>query len=237
MLKDKIKNIIPKKFHDKVYSLMVNFFDGHSTKIYSLEGEDMILARIFEGKKNGFYVDVGAHHPKRFSNTYYFYKIGWNGINIDAMPGSMEIFKKDRPRDINIEVAISDENKKLTYYAFSDPALNGFSKDLSENVYQKDYEILFKKEIKTLTLEQILDKFLPEKQKIDFLSIDVESLEFQVIKSNNWNKYMPDVILIEILDNDLESIFENDIYKFLKSKGFKMIAKTLNTVIFKKNHY
>ena len=134
MLKDKIKRVIPKKFQEKIFSLMVNLFDGYATKIYSLEGEDMILARIFEGKRDGFYVDVGAHHPKRFSNTYYFYKLGWNGINIDAMPNSMKAFKKERPRDINLELAINETNEKLTYYAFNDSALNGFSKDLSENL-------------------------------------------------------------------------------------------------------
>ena len=56
---------------------------------YSQEGEDMILGKIFSGQKHGFYVDVGAHHPLRFSNTYLFYLKGWRGINIDAMPGSM----------------------------------------------------------------------------------------------------------------------------------------------------
>src|SRR4051794_14772116 len=66
---------------------------------YSQEGEDMILRRFFEEHGKGFYVDVGAHHPKRFSNTYSFYKQGWSGINIDAMPGSMARFRRVRPRD------------------------------------------------------------------------------------------------------------------------------------------
>ena len=85
----------------------------------------MILNRFFERKRNGFYVDVGAHHPKRFSNTYTFYKKGWRGVNIDAMPGSMEKFKKIRPRDINLEFAISNKNGTLVYHMFNEPALNG----------------------------------------------------------------------------------------------------------------
>ena len=55
-------------------------------KSYSQEGEDILLSRIFRNQKKGFYVDIGAHHPTRFSNTYYFYKLGWRGINIDAIP-------------------------------------------------------------------------------------------------------------------------------------------------------
>ena len=63
---------------------------------YSQEGEDMILRRLFETRRRGFYVDVGAHHPRRFSNTYYFYRQGWSGINIDAAPGSMKLFDRLR---------------------------------------------------------------------------------------------------------------------------------------------
>ena len=102
--------------------------DLYSTLSYSQEGEDLILKRLFDGQKKGLYVDVGAHHPKRFSNTYLFYKMGWRGINIDAMPGSMEKFKEVRPEDINIEAAISDKDELLTYYIFNESALNTFSK-------------------------------------------------------------------------------------------------------------
>lgn len=86
----------------------------------------MILRRIFENVENGFYVDVGAHHPKRFSNTFYFYKKGWSGINIDAMPGSMSLFNKIRPRDINIEAAVSNEKEEVIFYIFNEVALNTF---------------------------------------------------------------------------------------------------------------
>ena len=63
---------------------------------YSQEGEDLVLRKIFKKQDKGFYVDVGAHHPKRFSNTFLLYKKGWNGINIDATPGSMKLFNKFR---------------------------------------------------------------------------------------------------------------------------------------------
>ncbi len=92
-----------------------NIFNGHSINSYSQEGEDMVLRRLFEQKTVGYYVDVGAHHPKRFSNTYYFYKRGWRGINIDAMPGSMKLFNKMRPRDINVEIPVSSGEGEILY--------------------------------------------------------------------------------------------------------------------------
>jgi len=234
MLKKLIKTILPKKVKEKIIDIKNNYFDGYALKSYAQEGEDMILRRLFEKQQNGFYVDVGAHHPKRFSNTFFFYKKGWKGINIDAMPNSMKLFNKIRPRDINIEKPVSDKRQILTYYAFNEPALNGFSKELSQERNSKDnnYHIIFKKDIETSTLSEILDNNLPKNQKIDYLSIDVEGLDFMVLQSNNFMKYKPKVILIEILGSSLSDIGNNDISVYLKQFNYSIYAKAVNTVIF-----
>ena len=200
---------------------------------YSQEGEDLILNRLFEGQKNGFYVDVGAHHPKRFSNTYLFYKKGWRGINIDAMPGSMRLFNKHRPRDINIEQPISDQKQTLTFYIFNEPALNGFSKELSQQSDSNGaYCIISTKEIETVPLQEILEEHLPQGQGIDFLTIDVEGLDFQVLKSFDLQTYRPKAILIEMLGSNLSTLLKDDISVYLASFGYAFFAKTVNTVFF-----
>jgi len=233
MLKKMLKIVLPKGAIEKMVDVKNNYFDGYALKSYSQEGEDMILRRLFEKQQSGFYVDVGAHHPKRFSNTYFFYKLGWNGINIDAMPNSMKPFERIRPRDINIEKPVSDKKQILTYYAFNEPALNGFSKELSEERDGKgNYFIQFTKDIETSTLTEILDNNLPINQYIDFLSIDVEGLDFMVLKSNNFEKYKPKVILIEILGSSLNDIESNEISKYLKEYNYSIYAKAVNTVIF-----
>lgn len=238
MLKNLLKSILPKSAIKKLIDIKNNYLDGYALKSYSQEGEDMILRRLFEKQQTGFYVDVGAHHPKRFSNTYFFYKLGWNGINIDAMPDSMKSFEKIRPRDINIEKPVSDKKQVLTYYAFNEPALNGFSKKLSaQRDKQGNYFIKFTKELETATLEEILDNNLPKKQEIDFLSIDVEGLDFSVLKSNNFDKYRPKVILIEVLGSSLSEIENNDITKYLNGLNYKVYAKAINTVIFISNEF
>jgi FkbM family methyltransferase len=233
MLKKMLKTILPRNAIKKLVDVKNNYFDVYSLKSYSQEGEDMILRRLFEKQHIGFYIDVGAHHPKRFSNTYFFYKKGWNGINIDAMPESMKPFDKIRSRDINIEKPVSDKKQVLTYYAFNEPALNGFSKELSEERNGKGNNFVeFTKDIETSTLEEILDNHLPINQQIDFLSIDVEGLDFMVLKSNNFDKYKPKVILIEILGSSLSNIEENEITKFLRDFNYSVYEKALNNVIF-----
>lgn len=212
--------------------------DIYATKSYSQEGEDMILRRIFEKQKTGFYVDIGAHHPKRFSNTYHFYKKGWRGINIDAKPGCMEIFRRIRPRDINLEFAISNKRRTLIYYCFNEPALNGFSKTLSiERNKKEEYKIIDEIKIETLTLAEVLDTYLPSDTTIDFLSIDVEGLDFQVLTSNDWSKYKPNVVLVEDLNFSFDSPDNSKIYKFLIDKGYHIVAKTINTVFYINNSF
>lgn len=238
MLKKLLKSILPKIVKDKIIEIRNTYFDGFSLKSYSQEGEDMILRRLFEKQQTGFYVDVGAHHPKRFSNTYFFYKKGWRGINIDAMPNSMKLFNKIRPRDINIEKPVSDKKQTLTYYAFNEPALNGFSESISN---QRDGKngcfVESTQEIETETLKRILESYLPVNEQIDFLSIDVEGLDFMVLQSNDFNKYKPKVILIEILSSKLDEIVNNDISIFLQQFNYSIYAKAVNTVIYIDNDF
>lgn len=236
MLKQIVKILLPKNVIKKLNIIKNNYFDGYALKSYSQEGEDMILRRLFEGQKTGFYVDVGAHHPKRFSNTFFFYKKGWSGINIDAMPNCMKLFDKIRPRDINLEVPISDKKQKLKYYMFNEPALNGFLKDLTEKRDGKDnYKIISEKDMETSTLEKILEKYLPSGQEIDFMSIDVEGLDLQVLKSNNWKQFRPKFVLVEVLGCSISEIANSKEYKYLAGFGYEIFAKTVNTVIFRRD--
>ena len=235
MLKQIVKIILPKNVIDKLNIIKKNYFDGFSLKSYSQEGEDMILRRLFEKQKTGFYVDVGAHHPKRFSNTFFFYKNGWIGINIDAMPNSMGLFNKIRPRDTNLEIPISDKKQKLKYYMFNEPALNGFSKELAEKRDGKDnYKIISEKNLETSTLEEIFEKHLPHGQEIDFLSIDVEGLDLQVLKSNNWRRFRPKCVLVEILGSSINDVTNSKEYKYLAGFEYEIFAKAVNTVIFRR---
>lgn len=237
-LKKLLLKITPKKIlnlYQEPIKNQLRELDSYSTLSYSQEGEDLILKRIFEGQKTGLYVDVGAHHPKRFSNTYLFYKMGWRGINIDAMPGSMYNFEEVRPEDINIEIGVSDKKEKLKYYMFNEPALNTFSKyeaDLRNG--RNNYKVINEVMIDTVPLSEILIKHLKGNEQIDFLNIDVEGLDLEILRSIDWSIHRPKTILVEDLNNQIEKIFESEIFNFLKHKGYSLFAKTFNTLIFLK---
>lgn len=218
--------------HHWVERILDRLLDRYCIRSYSQEGEDMILRRIFENINSGFYIDVGAHHPKRFSNTYYFYKKGWRGINIDAKPGSMSLFNKVRPNDINIEIAISLESKLLEYHMFKESALNTFDENIA-TARKSNSSYIGSVKMETYKLADLLEKNFDKNTHIDFITIDVEGFDLHVLQSNNWDKFRPKYLLVECANVELYNISESDVYKFICGIGYDVYAKTVKTFIFK----
>ncbi len=159
----------------------------------------MLASLMGEEKDRGFYVDVGAHHPKRISNTYYFYRRGWRGINIDPLPGMKRLFDLYRPRDTNLQCAVSREPGTATYYMFDDSSLNGCSSECPHSAPDvQGHRQIGRMQVPTVPLKQILDEHLPAGTTIDFLTVDVEGMDLDVLLSNDWSRYRPRFILVEI---------------------------------------
>lgn len=224
--------ILPKKLK---YLIALETFPFRNNS-YAQEGEDLIIDKLLGYKKNGFYVDIGAHHPLRFSNTSIFYNRGWSGINIDALPNSMAEFNKLRPRDKNIEAAISNVVGTQLFYMFNEPALNTLNKEEALGKDGKNgNKIIDTVEVKTINLKSILDNHIGN-HDIDFFSIDTEGNDLNVLKSNDWTKYKPQLILVEELKNkQFESLNQSDISQYLNEKNYSIVAKTINTIFYKLN--
>jgi FkbM family methyltransferase len=202
---------------------------------FSQEGEDGVLVRIFERQQKGFYVDIGAHHPQRFSNTYRFYLRGWRGINVDPLPGSKTRFDALRDRDINLEIGVANEPGVLTYFSFEEPALNTFD---SEVALSRTSALLERREIPVFPLKQVLSENLPSGEAIDFLSIDVEGLDLAVLRSNDWTKFRPRYVLAEALGmRDVRDVQQTELHAFMENVGYSLYAKTMNTLFFMDNYF
>jgi FkbM family methyltransferase len=228
------KALLPEPVRKSLGRIRERWFVDYRRESYSQEGEDLILERFLEDTPSGFYVDIGAHHPTRFSNTYIFYRKGWRGLNIDANPGSMVPFNRVRSRDINVEAAVSLDRKELTYFRFNDPALNTFDKDLAMSRVGGNYRIIDEIRIFTAPLWQLLDQNVPANTRIDLLTVDVEGLDYQVLDSNDWSRYSPHYILVECAGaSTLEQISSNPVAQLLLSHHYSMVAKTMNTVLFR----
>ncbi len=234
-LRNSIQQFLPKGIKHSIKKYICKL--SPSTTTFSLAGEDRILNYLFLRQTSGFYVDIGAFDPIDCSNTYLFYEKGWRGINIDARPGSMKEFEKLRPRDINLEAAIANREDSLTYYQMAESVntMNTFSKDFLEELGMED-SIVNEIKIKTSKLSTILDQYLPKSTPIDFMSVDVEGMDLEVLKSNNWALYRPKVVLVESLAKKLEELAESDLVKFMISNGYECFAKTPNGLFFLENN-
>jgi len=220
---------------------MVAWIRGHRLRhgrdfarlMFSQEGEDGILARMFEMQKTGFYVDVGAHHPARFSNTYYFYMRGWHGINVEPNPDLAALFHRLRPRDTTVQAAVSDIEGQRTYFLFDDPALNTFDEQTArQRAAHSKYRIVARIQLPLRRLDKILDELLPGGAPIDFLSIDVEGLDTAVVRSLDWTRYRPRVVLVELPLESLQGALNGECNKLMSAAGYVAFAKTVNTVFF-----
>jgi len=209
-------------------------------KYYSFSGVDVIIENIFRNKNNGFYIDVGCQHPVKNNNTYHLHKKGWHGINIDLDIDNINLFNTARPKDHNINVAVSNKigEADLYFYHKKSP-INTIDKKTSDYQKAKVSDI---KKVKTDTLNNIIDNSKFNNKKFNLLSIDVEGHELHVLKGLDFIKYKPDVVIVEFLDLstkklevknlNIENLFKTDLYEYLTKKNYILANYIYSDLIF-----
>lgn len=201
---------------------------------YSQRGEDLVIDKLLNYKKKGFYVDVGANDPHRFSNTKRFYKKGWRGINIEPDFNNYQKFVKDRKDDINLNIGVGKVEGKLKFYKFTPDTLSTFSKEEADSYVKQGYKLDDVVEIGVRTLAEIFEVHCKDK-KIDFMSIDTEGFDMEVLRGNNWDRFMPTLICIEsvahnIKDKNIDVRKDNHDF-FLTSIGYRKVYNNgLNSI-------
>ena len=215
----------------KIFSLYRQTFLKKINKdFYSQFGEDKILFEIIpKTMLNGFYVDVGCFHPKKYSNTYMLHKRGWHGVNIDMEEDKIITFKIARPSDFNYLGAISDkiENVKI----FRNQKF-GVSSTINNNVINEN-DIIDENQIETTTLNKVLELSPFKNKEIDLLNIDTEGNDFKVLKSLDFRIYNPKIVIIETHLKSIHEIILSEPYKYLIGKNYNLVSWNIYSLIFK----
>lgn len=202
---------------------------------YSQNGEDILISRIFKNLniQKVYYLDIGANHPKKYSNTYLLYSMGSSGVCVEPNKELSEKIKKNRPRDNVLNVAISDKIEILPYFSFKDDALNTFSEEESRRNVSHGNKFLRTYPVRAVTLNNVFDK-LPRTP--DLVSLDIEWYDEKALRVFDFSKYKPIVWCIEtIKKNDEEWSKNTSLIKLVEENGYVVYGDTNINTIFVKN--
>lgn len=192
---------------------------------FSKSGDDIQLMKLINNSTPGAYVDIGCWHPVKASNSYYFYVRDWKGICIDPNPELKILYNKFRPKDNFINAGIGESGTSLEYFMLEESSMNTFSKDFLKK-HQLESEIIKKIDVPLYSLKEILDVNLDKKDRLDFFDIDVEGFDLEVLKTNDWVKYRPKVIIIET-DISIREDINSKIVKYLELQNYRLVGKSI----------
>jgi FkbM family methyltransferase len=232
----KIKSLI---FRNSKDNLPLDCHYGKTS--YSQCGEDLLVQYVFKlrGIEKPSYIDIGANDPYSLSNTAIFYLNGCKGINIEANPNLIGKFLKERPGDINLNIGIGSVEGEFDFYMMDDPTLCSFSKAESEKYESTGlYKVIEVKRILLTTIQKILEKYtngiFP-----DFLSLDAEGMDFEILKTVDFKENAPKVICVEAADYSPVGggARRSELIEFLVGKDYFEYANTNLNAIMVKNSF
>ena len=240
-LDEKIKNkyLLSKGFNIIKFLYFINQKIRSFKKVkksFSSNSVDLIIGELFKNQEKGIYIDVGCNHPFIGNNTYKLFKKGWNGINIDLDYTFIDSFKFHRPKDDNIQIGVSDKSgEQEMYFHHERSAINTLENSRGKNA-------ILKKNIKTSTLNNIIEKSNFKNKEIDYVSIDVEGFELNVLKGFDLKKYKPKALSIEFIDpqmkkeefyhQNINNIINSEVYKYMSDNDYHFVNLLHSDLIF-----
>ena len=167
---------------------------------YAQNHEDVLLDRCFREQRTGFFIDVGAWEPVLHSVTNHFSERGWRGINVEPVPEYFDKLVAARTRDVNLQLALSDRPGESTFSVIQGSGLStlrGLDQDHIQDLARGGFPTVEVK-VTTATLADVCREHVPPGQVIDFLKVDVEGWEAQVLRGSDWKSYRPRVVIVEV---------------------------------------
>jgi FkbM family methyltransferase len=189
---------------------------------FSQFGQDIKCLDFYKNKQNGFFIDIGAHDGITGSNTYLLEKNGWNGICVEPMPENFRTLCLNRKKSLCCDLAIySSSNEEIMFDIFEMTVLSGISKHIKiSEVYNKGKKSIM---VKTITFNDLLEKYNAP-LVIDYLSLDTEGSEFEILKSVDLTKYIFGLIdvehnYVEPNRTQIKELLLNNGYEFIETNN------------------
>jgi FkbM family methyltransferase len=162
---------------------------------FGQNGEDLVLNRILNGHQKGSYLDIGAYHPFKFSNTALLYKNGWTGINIDASDTHLELFFKYRPNDLSIQAAVTKDGGTRLFYEYKESAFNTFCDARVNELNKLGISPVRNLSVETVAFRKVVEKYAREDTFV--LNIDIEGLDYSLLEDSVFEWFKPCIVIFE----------------------------------------
>jgi hypothetical protein len=214
--------------------ILDRFVLRYRNKSWAQSGEDLFLAAYFGDRRDGAFVDVGAFHPRRFSNTWRLYRRGWRGLNIDATPGSMRLFDALRPGDTNVEAVVSDSPEPVRFSSWGLHAENTMDPAQTRAMRKARGAPDAVIEATPRTLTDLLDASPLRDRRLDLLSVDAEGNDLAVLHSLDWSRYHPRIVIAEVFAADVDVLLASGLYAFVTRQGYRLVAWHRPSAIFER---
>ncbi|MFA6547137.1 MAG: FkbM family methyltransferase [Limisphaerales bacterium] len=227
-----IERLLAFKLFRWLYLLRKVFLTRASRRYWSQYGEDIVLDRVLNLGKPGFYVDVGCYHPVKNNNTFKLYRRGWRGINLDIDELKIAAFHMRRPRDLSIACCVSDQPGDIRVFTPGPWSLTQTADAATAEKMRARGVRLVERTVAARPLTGILDGSEFRGRLIDVLSIDVEGHELAVLRSLEFDRYQPRVVIIESHHRSLEELMCSEEFKFLVARGYTLFNWTGPSVLF-----
>lgn len=176
-----------------------NGFDSAVKVSWSQGGEDLALLSVFSKIRPGRYIDIGAHHPSRFSNTRHLYQMGWTGVNIDADQDLVDEFLLSRPKDVSFVAAIGSQ-PEYVLHVFNEKLVSTTDSARITPEVSIGRKYMGSRKVRGVSLRKVIDDYFPE-ERVDLISIDIEGSDFDALSSIDFDTLefhrWPEFILVE----------------------------------------
>ena len=210
-------------------------FDHDFSVSWSQAGEDLVVKEILDSIDKGRYLDIGAHHPSRFSVTRHLFQKNWSGVNVDANQDLLYEFMKKRPNDVNLNFCVGFE-KHCSITIFREPAISSIAATWVDRFVQEGNQILEKRNVPGISLRRLIEENF-QNGELDFLNVDIEGADLQALESGEFNnlefRLWPKWVLLEAKAPISKSL-EIDSVRLMINFGYEPYVALTNVLLLKR---
>lgn len=203
----------------------------HHRLSYSQFGEDISAQNALRNISHGFYVDVGAHHPLKLSNTALLHLRGWDGINVEPREDAIEEFEQHRPRALNLRAAVHNELDVVTLHKFRGGRIDTVLADRAE-MLARNKDVAGEEKVPAMSMNQLFERHVPAGVTVNYLTVDIEGYDEEAVLAFDLDRYRPDVVCVELHRYDVMALGENPVVRHFKDAGYHPFAINIMSFTF-----